>query len=90
MIVTENSCPVGKCWMGFTGGEVEVGGRGVGISVGGMRVTEGITFKVGGISVRVEVADTGVTGELHPTRDRRKKIIRMANRDFDFILYSSD
>ena len=62
----------------------------MGISVGGMGVNEGITITVGGTSVSVDVADTGVFDELHPTRDRRKKNIRMANRDFSFILYSSN
>jgi hypothetical protein len=72
------------------GGEVGEGGRGVGVSVGGMGVAEGITIKVGGTIEGVEVAGMGVTTELHPARERRKNVIRMGNRDFDFILCSSD
>jgi len=76
--------------MGFAGGEVGVGGRSVGISVGGMGVAEGITIKVVGTKLGVEVTGMGFPSELHPARDGRNNSIRIGNRDFDFNLSSCD
>jgi hypothetical protein len=76
--------------MGLTGGEVRVGGNGVGGSVGGTVVAEGGTVSVGGTMVGVEVAGMAVTGVLQPTRVRRIRDIRMGKMDFLIILSSSD
>ena len=76
--------------MGLTGGDVGVGGNGVGVSVGGKGVAEGGIVCVGGTMVGVEVGGITVAGVLQPTRVMRVRDIRMGKMDFLIILSSSD
>jgi len=74
--VTVNSCPVGKCWMAFSGGVVAVlvGGRAVGVSVGGIGVIDGGAVGLGGMALGMLVTETGVTAVLQLASARMMRL----------------
>jgi hypothetical protein len=62
MSVMVNSCPLGKCWIAFSGNGVEVAveGTSVGVSTGGRGVDVGDTPWVRGRLEGILVTDPGV------------------------------
>lgn len=90
MDVTVNSCPVGKCWIGLIGGDVGVGGIGVGVSVGRTGVLEGATVSVGGTMVGMDVAWISIVGVLQLVMIIIPSVIMNSEMVFFIIDSSSD
>jgi len=73
MLVTLNSCPVGKCWIAFSGRlvAVEVVGTGVGVSVGDSMVEVDNMACVGGRPEGWLVPAAGAPVVVHAASDRK-------------------